>query len=114
MADVFQAHVLPNAKEDLSQSELFTNEDYLDGKDKKFINDISSKSSVDLTAKEQEQLKHIVRKNTPIAIRKKIWLLLSGGAEITYHALFKETCEELFTQGKKVTEFCNFKLFGFC
>ena len=99
MADIFQKHVLHNAKEDLSQSVLFTNEDYLDKKDKELISNISSKSSRDLTAKEQEQLKHIVRKNTPVATRKKIWLLLSGGAEITYHALFEETCEELFTQG---------------
>lgn len=100
MADVFQKHVLPNAKEDLSQSELFTNEDYLDAKDKEFINNLSSKSSTELSAKELERLKHIVRKNTPVAIRKKVWLLLSGGAEITYHALFKETCDELFTQGR--------------
>ncbi|XP_066917803.1 GTPase-activating protein skywalker-like [Clytia hemisphaerica] len=99
MSDVFQSHVLPNAKADLSQSELFTNEDTLDNKDKDFINNISSKSSKDLTPKEQERLKHIVRKNTPVSTRIKIWLLLSGGAEITYQALYKETCEELFTQG---------------
>ena len=98
--NIFQEHVLPNAKEDLSQSELFTNEDAIDIKDKEFINALSNKSSKDLLPKEAERLKHIVRKNIPVSIRKNVWLLLSGGAEITYKALYHETSDELFSKGK--------------
>ena len=98
--DIFQDHVLPNAKEDLSHSELFTNENSIDVKDKEFVTAIADKSSKDLTPKELERLKHIVRKDIPVSIRVKIWLLLSGGAEITYKALYTETCEEIFTEGE--------------
>lgn len=98
---VFQDHVLPNAKEDLAQSELFTNEDSIDPKEKEFVKTVANKSSKDLTSKELDKLKIIARKSISASIRVKIWLLLSGGADITYQSLYEETCEELFTEGKK-------------
>jgi len=98
--EIFQEHVLPNAKEDLSQSELFAPGDSIDAKDEEFVTAIAEKSSKDLTPKELERLKHIVRKEIPVTIRVKIWLLLSGGADVTYKALYGETCDELFTEGQ--------------